>query len=157
MNSGVLDVLAFESVRTRWADGSNKFVNTPANQSLIRGHRFSFEVALDAALDLALLGEPPFDPYLYVHNTNYEIHLPGNASVVPGSYNTDTDFTDPNGYPFAMILPEDWQIPVEEEDLGAAYPQFLEFVTSSGSRNVNWYRNPVKSLIRPLDPSFWRW
>ena len=157
VTSGLLDVLAFESVRTRWSDGSNKFVNTPPGQSLIRGHRFSFEVTLDASLELKLLGEPPFDPYLYVHNTNYEIHLPGNPIANPGSLNTDTDFTDPNGYPFAMILPEDWYIPVEGEDLGAAYPQFLNFVTSGGGSNINWYRNPNQSLTRPLDPTFWRW
>ena len=157
VNSGTLDVLAFESVRTRWADGGNKFVNTPAGQALIRGHRFSFETTLDTALDLAQLGEPPFDPYLYVYNTNYEIHLPGKPNVIPGSSNTNTAFTDPSGYPFAMILPQDWQIPIEEEDLGAAYPQFLDFVTSGGTRNINWYLNPVADKIRPLGPATWRW
>ena len=157
INSGTLDILAFESVRTRWADGGNKFVNTPSDQALIRGHRFSFETTLNSALNLAQLGEPPFDPYLYVYNTNYEIHLPGKANVIPGSNNTDTEFTDPSGYPFAMILPQDWQIPVEEEDLGAAYPQFLNFVISGGTSNINWYRNPVADKIRPLGPATWRW
>ncbi len=160
VNSGKLDVLAFESVRTRWADGGNKFVNSPADQSLIRGHRFSFEVTLDAALDLAQLGEPPFDPYLYVYNTEYEIHLADYPPVLPYSRNNqdgESSFKDANGYPFAMILPEDWRIPVEEEDLGAAYPQFLEFVTSRGSRNTKWYRNPVVDKIRQLLPSTWRW
>ena len=160
VNSGRLDVLAFESVRTRWSDGSNKFVNSPSDQNLIRGHRFSFEVTLDAALGLAQLGEPPFDPYLYVYNTEYEIHLAGFPPVLPYSRNNqdgETSFKDANGYPFAMILPEDWRIPVEEVDLGAAYPQFLNFVTSGGGSNINWYRNPVADKIRQLLPSSWRW
>jgi LruC domain-containing protein len=160
VNSGKLDVLAFESVRTRWADGSNKFVNTPSDQSLIHGHRFSFEVMLDAVLDLAQLGEPPFDPYLYVYNTEYEIHLADFPPVLPYSRNNqdgETSFRDANGYPFAMILPEDWRIPVEEVDLGAAYPQFLNFVTSGGNSNVDWYRNPVVDKIRQLLPATWRW
>jgi hypothetical protein len=115
---------------------------------------------LDAPLDLKQLDKPPFDPYIYVHNTGYEIHLEGKSPALPYSINTLdglTSFTDSNGYPFAMILPEDWLIPVELEDLGAAYPEFVDFVTSNGNNRSNWYLNRAPGLTRPLHPSVWKW
>ena len=162
VNSGELDVLVFERARSLWVDtdGNYKFVNTPSDQALKQGHRFSFTVTLDASIDLKQFDEPPFDPYIYVHNTGYEIHLEGKSPVLSYSINTLeglTSFTDPNGYPFAMILPEDWLIPVELEDLGAAYPDFIDFVSSNGNNHSNWYLNQAPGLTRPLYPSVWKW
>jgi LruC domain-containing protein len=160
VNSGDLDVLAYEKIRSLWVDGSNKFVNTETSQSLIKGHRFSFDITLNTPIGLGQLGTPPFDPYIYVHDTQYEIHRAGQAPVLPYSRNvTDglTSFKDPSGYPFAMILPEDWRTPVELEDLGAAYPDFLNFVTSGGSSNAGWYQTPAPGKTQPLTPSIWRW
>jgi LruC domain-containing protein len=95
-----------------------------------------------------------------VHNTGYEIHLDGRAPIPGYSKNTRDGlggFSDPAGLPFALILPEDWLIPIEFIDLGEAYPQLLAFVSSSGSNNSDWYRNLKAIAVKPVTPDHWKW
>jgi len=158
--NGALDLTPFEHTRQLWADGSETFVNTLRDQSLIRGYRFTFEVTLNGSLMSAEMPAPPYDPYLYVYNTGYEIHLGGRSAVLGYSKNTRDGlnaFSDPAGFPFALILPEDWLIPIEFIDLGEAYPQLLDFVTSSGTTSVDWFRNPKAVAVKPVTPGHWKW
>jgi LruC domain-containing protein len=157
--NGPPDLEIFTSVGTLWRDGSNAFVNTPREQSLIRGHRFTFNLRLNNAIPTSQLPAAPFDPYLFVYNTSYEIHLPGNTAVMTASRNLRdgrTGFTDAAGYPFAMVLPETWQVPVEFTDLGLAYPDFLGFVSGDATKQ-NWYTLPAASRTKATTPSLWKW
>lgn len=54
-----------------------------------------------------------------------------------------TSFVSANGMPWALELPTLWDHPVEQMDLVRAYPEFVDYVTSGGSRNKSWYRNPA--------------
>jgi len=159
--NGALDVEVFSNTATLWTDGGYQFVNTlREQQDLVRGHRFSFSFRLDASLDGASMPAAPFDPYLYVHNTGYEIHLPGKRAVLASSRNTrdgHDSFSDAAGYPFGMVMPESWEVPVEFTDLGIAYPEFLEYVTGSASQGVSWYERPVSGRTKPTRPSLWKW
>jgi len=157
--NGAPDLKIFTSVATLWRDGSNSFVNTPREQSLIRGHRFTFDLRLDNAIPTSQLPAAPFDPYLYVYNTGYEIHLPGKSAILGDSKNVRdgrTTFTDAAGYPFAMVLPQTWQVPVEFMDLGLAYPEFLGFVSGDATKQ-NWYTFPAASRTKANTPSTWKW
>jgi LruC domain-containing protein len=157
---GALDVMPFSRTRNLWIDGSEAFVNTLRDQSLITGHRFELQISLDGSLMGAEMPAPPYDPYLFVYNTDYEIHLPGKAPVRGDSSNQNdglTQFTDGSGYPFAMILPEDWLVPIEFIDLGEAYPDFLDFVISDRTTNTDWYQRPGNNKTKPVDPALWKW
>jgi LruC domain-containing protein len=157
--SGAADLEIFTSVATLWRDGGNPFVNTPRDQSLIPGHRFTFRLNLSAPLPQGQLPAAPFDPYLYVYNSGYEIHLPGKSPVLAGSRNTrdgKTVFTDAAGYPFALILPQDWRAPVEYMDLGLAYPDFIGFVSGDAAKQ-EWYLRPAADRTKATAPSIWRW
>ncbi len=158
--NGALDLKPFGNTLSLWRDGSEDFVNTLRDQTLIRGHRFEFSASLDSALKVAQVPAAPFDPYLYVHNTGYEIHLPGFSPVLPDSANGRdgrTRFTDPNGYPFAMILPEGWLLPIEYIDLGEAYPDFIDFVTSGGTSKLDWHARPGSNRTKSVTPGHWKW
>lgn len=159
--NGALDIEVFADTATLWMVTGFDFVNTLKDQStLVRGHRFSFEFQLNATIAASNMPAAPFDPYLYVHNTGYEIHLPGKAPVLGTSKNTrdgKTSFNDASGYPFALIIPESWEVPVEFIDLGEAYPEFLDYVRGSGSQGVGWYTRPAPQRTKATVPSLWKW
>jgi len=157
---GDIDLLAFPRTRWLWVDASHEEVNTLNAQSLLLGHRFSFSLTLDAPITLAMFDNAPFDPYLYVHDTGFEIHLEGKNPVLPYSRNIEegwTGFTDNQNYPFAQIFPETWQVPIERTDLGEAYPDFINFILSARNQNIQWYNKPDNTRVKPSTPSYWKW
>ena len=157
--TGAADLEVFTSVATLWRDGSGPFVNTPREQTLIRGHRFTFQLNLSAPVPQGQLPAAPFDPYLYVYSTGYEIHLPGRSPVLGGSRNTRDGhavFTDAAGYPFAMVLPHDWQVPVEYTDVGLAYPDLIRYVGGDATKQ-DWYLRPAANRTKSTAPSVWKW
>lgn len=157
--SGAADLEVFTSTATLWRDGVNAFVNTLRDQALIRGHRFTFQLNLNSPLPQGQLPSAPFDPYLYVYNSGYEIHLPGKSPVLGGSRNTRdglTVFSDAAGYPFALVLPNDWQVPVEYTDVGLAYPDLIGFVRGDATKQ-DWYLRPAVGRTKATVPSVWKW
>ena len=104
--------------------------------------------------------QAPFDPYLYVHNTNLEIHLEGKSPVMPVSDNIDkglTSFADENGYPFALVFPENWRFPYEYVDIGEAYPKLLEYIQSNQESDTDWYNYGVESGTTKQEKEDWEW
>jgi LruC domain-containing protein len=102
----------------------------------------------------------PFDPYLYVYDTNLEIHLEGKSPVMPVSDNVSkglTSFVDDNGYPFALVFPEDWRFPNEFVDIGQAYPKLLEYIQSNRQSQKDWYKNGVASDFSKRGKADWAW
>jgi len=157
---GDIDLIAFPQTRWLWVDAAYEEVNTLDKQSLLKGHRFSYIITLDAPIALANIDNAPFDPYLYVHDSGYEIHLEGKSPILPYSRNVDegqTDFTDNNHYPFAQIFPETWQAPIERTDLGEAYPDFIRFSLSERQQYIQWYNMPDNARVKPITPSHWKW
>lgn len=158
--AGDIDITPFERTRQLWVDNPFEFVNTLDEQTLKQGHRFTFDFILDAVIPLTDIESAPFDPYLYVRDTRYEIHLEGKNAVLDYSKNIEqgeTSFVDINNYPFAQVFPESWQIPIERTDLGEAYPDFLNFISSGRNNNIQWYNAPDDTKVKPLHPSIWKW
>ena len=90
----------------------------------------------------------PFDPYIFVLNTTQEIHL----------LEVDPTYQDSSGYPFAMMIPDNWQPPLEYIDTAIAFPQFSEFVSSKGIAALNWYNSSIAEYIVDIpDSSVWAW
>lgn len=159
-NSGPLNMLIFRNTSSLWVDPGHNFVNTERDQSLINGYRFSFHYRPSNPMSMSSMPTPPYDPYLYVYNTQYEIHLEGNSLTHPDSKNAAhglSGFRDASNYPYAMLLPEEWLTPIEYIDLGEAYPEFLEFVRSNGGNKQDWYNRPNSNAIKNNPPSKWKW
>jgi LruC domain-containing protein len=102
----------------------------------------------------------PYDPFLYVWNTSYDIHLVGeqalpsipelpwidsiegpNSGDAMGSYT----FMDGAGYPWALLVPVDWEHPPETVHIEEVYPFFENWRMSDGASDTNWY-------LRKMDP-----
>lgn len=157
--SGSVDLLMFEDTRYIFIDQNYDFVNTLAAQAIKRGPKATFSVTLDTPIATTQLGAAPFDPYLYVHQTGYEIHLPGQAPT-PGSANLRdgyTTFKDGSGLPFSMIVPDGWLPPLEMTDMGLAYPELVTYVNSGGKQKTTWYLNPSPGKIKNMTSGDWSW
>lgn len=155
---GSLDLAMVEGIATIFSDGGSTYVNTFPEQNIQKGPRFEFTVNLDNPVPMNQIGSAPFDPYLYVHDTGYEVHLLGKAPVLSYSRNEldgHSVFKDENGFPFAMIIPDYWEPPLAAEDIGLAYPEFIDFISSQGSRSSNWYMRPQQNRVKVID--FFNW
>ncbi|MCF7915323.1 MAG: LruC domain-containing protein [Spirochaetaceae bacterium] len=94
--------------------------------------------------------DPPYDPYLLVLNTGYDIHMLG-KDPLPNSKNpTETDefkFRHPvNGMPWALNVPMNWEYPAELEHIENLYPAFKYWRESNGEYYPDWY------LMKGIDP-----
>ncbi|MFP4376553.1 MAG: LruC domain-containing protein [Spirochaetales bacterium] len=98
----------------------------------------------------------PYDPYLLVRNTDHnldlDVHLIG-KDPLPDSQNhlypgeIPAGFRDANGYPRALLVPGDWQWPVEQIEgdpkIETAYPNFERWTATLGASDSDWYHYPV--------------
>jgi LruC domain-containing protein len=88
----------------------------------------------------AVLSRPPYNPYIYVHNTTRDIHL---IDREPLSFSTNPDpadrFVDDDGYPWALLVPSVWESPAEAQRIEEAYPRFDNWRISGGSEHGDWY------------------
>ena len=125
--------------------------------------RFSleFDVPQDVAQALpadsglpvaAILSRPPYNPYLFVHNTLHDIHLIGREPLSL-SRNPDDDFVDAEGFPWALLVPTAWESPAEGQRIEEAYPRFENWRVSAGTEHTDWYNypgepwEPVKAIV----------
>ncbi len=157
--SGNLVLPGFTNTLFNFVDPDYPMVNTFINSSFIKGPRFTFTIRLDSPIEISSIQSAPFDPYLYVHDTGYEIHLI-NQPATEGSKNTlenREDFQDINGFPFAMILPDNWKPPYAGINIRTAYPEFTEFISSQGINKKNWYINPDVPSVFGITTGEWKW
>ena len=159
-HQGDLDIIPFEQTRRLWVDSGYETVNTLNEQSFLKGHRFTFTMPLNTPVPLTQLNETPYDPYLYVHDTGYEIHMAGKTAVLGYSRNTldgHAGFTDALNYPYAMVFNENWLIPIERIDLGLAYPNFVDYIQSNNTTSKNWHQYPASDKTKPFNSQAWKW
>jgi len=101
----------------------------------------------------------PYDPYLYIHNTGYDVHLAGKPPL-EGSGNPSLppdfpdEFVDRDGFPRALLVPTTWSPPKELRDIREAYPDFIDWMIDLKAGNFGsgypWYHNPVETLTIDL-------
>lgn len=156
--SGELDLLLAENIAGEFSDGSSTYVNTFHDQAVVEGPRFDFSVVFELPVPFADIEAAPFDPYLYVYDTEYEVHLMGKSPVLRYSRNTQnnlTAFKDENNYPFALVIPDDFAPPLAAIDMGLAYPDYLEYVLSGGTQKTDWFRRPVVERVKKVPFKNW--
>lgn len=114
------DVKIFGSTRTAVGGG---FVNHSASQAP-RQPKWVTEVnvSLSDPEDVSSSlkdGDFNYRPYLHVNNTNQDIDL--------FQVNPNNGMIDRNGYPFGLVVPDDWAWPEERVSINRAYPLFSEY------------------------------
>lgn len=149
--AGSVNATMFSDTRSIFPDAvsSSVFVNTRSSQSYLDGPKAVLSIVLDAPLSPNTIGAAPFDPWIRVRDTNRTVKL----------LEVDPSYTDANGNPFGMLMPNDWRWPYERVAIDAAYPWFREFVSTKGGGSTNWYENPVAGRIFTDFPGahLWAW
>ena len=128
---------------------------------------FSFElhINLNDSTSADSLIAMPYDPFIfatpgYYHGEGlpfqpgrtWEVHLPDhpptekfdqvqlwNLGVDASNPDQGVYFKTANNLPWALLITEEWQWPLERIELLQAYPQFAEFAQSSGKKNAFWH------------------
>ena len=142
VGSGRLRWQAFAATRTILPTTSDLRPqrNTFGDVAPIQGPKATFSVTFDAPVPLSQVSAD--DPWLYVVDTGQSIRLSDR---------------DAKGFPFALKLPSEWRIPLEMTDMGLAYPAFVEFVQSGGTRSADWYARPEPTRVMSWKPLDWAW
>lgn len=115
-------------------------VNTPAASSPIKGPKATFSISFASGLKLTDFGVD--DPWILVRNTATQVHLSDR---------------DSRGYPFALMMPSAWKMPVEYTDMGSAYQTLATFISSSGGQAADWYLHPSANLVKSWTAADWAW
>jgi LruC domain-containing protein len=112
----------------------------------------------EQGVPLSAMPAAPFDPYLYIKNTDYDVHLIG-QSPLPGSrVADDEDYRDAAGFPRALLVPASFMPPKETTSILEAYPEFGLWVDAEGgldpdgNATADWYFSPNPDLVMSITP-----
>ncbi|HMV41736.1 MAG TPA: LruC domain-containing protein [Leptospiraceae bacterium] len=119
--------------------------NTASGQTYTLGKKAELEVILSNPVPKTTLGAVPYDLYIYVINTKYEIHFAGKFKKADGS----DQYLDSNGFPWAVLIPGNWKWPYERVDVRKSYSGFQPWYQSKGTTNLDWYNFPNLSEVFP--------
>ncbi len=89
-----------------------------------------------------ITGDFNYRPYLHVNNTNSDIDL--------YEVNTGDNMISSDGYPFGVLIPDQWQWPTENTSIETVYPYFSEYrawlsgeVETLSYQAEYWYHYPA--------------
>jgi hypothetical protein len=124
------------------------------NTAKALGKKAEFEITFPDGTLNSQVSQAPYDPVLQVIQRDparrYDIHLIGRnpleGSVDPPPADPDLPtFLDGNGYPWGLLVPDDWKHPDETQYIGEAYPLFDAWRSKKGSDFSYWYLYPSET------------
>jgi LruC domain-containing protein len=131
--------------------------NTVPGQTRSDSVNYQMSFTLSNPVALTSFGMGEYNPFIWGvdngHNRGFEIHLPGKHStgladlnlLHTGDDNTTPSsniyYLTPDNLPFAVLIPERFDYPVEKQDITGAYLRFASWAQSGGTVNTNWYQN----------------
>lgn len=117
---------------------------------------FTIVFDIKSGVPLSALPSAPFDPYLYIKNTGYDVHLIDRPPL-PGSKITwDENFRDAAGFPRGLLVPSSFSPPKEVTSILDAYPKFQAWVDAEGGDDADgnptsdWYFFPNPDLVMDI-------
>lgn len=128
--------------------------NTSAQseQAFNLGWSADVEMIMSTPISTDKIVRVPYDTYLYVLNTNKEVHFAGiyddpNAGWFDNTAMETDLYVDENGFPWALLVPGDWHWPYERGDIHRAYEFFDDWYTSAGKNAQDWYLTPTEGKV----------
>ncbi len=137
---------------------------------------FTLNIYFTDGSDRSGVADMPYDPFIFATPNTYhgegitfqpgrkwEVHLPGQAPTeqfdtslygrgVDASLNGSNNYFKTATYlPWALLIVEDWQWPLEQVDIVDAYPAFKTWAESGGTSSETWHQSPTtqKFYVRP--------
>ncbi len=119
------------------------------------GKTADFSLEFKTPQDPAQIDQAPYNPYLYVYNTGYDIHLMGEGAL-PNSRNSGSSFQDSQGFPWALLVPSAWKNPDEGQRIEIPYPRFTLWRQSMGAEFTDWYLHYYDPYVPPVQVALQR-
>lgn len=119
-----------------------------SNTTFAKGKTAKLEVILSSPVSKLVLGPAPYDTFLRVINTGKDIHSAGKFFDASGK----DIYRDSTGFPWALLVPGNFQWPYEATDIRTSYPQFKTWYESLGTADTDWFRNPNTADVFPSTP-----
>jgi len=138
------DLLVFHNTRASLSGFANVYSSGELTEPRLMT---SIDISLNSpelnlAEDTLAGGEFNYRPFLYVMNTRQHIDL--------FEVNPNNGMIDSNGYPFGLMVPVDWQWPLERVNINDAYPHFSEYrawlageINTVSDQAMLWYNYPA--------------
>jgi LruC domain-containing protein len=124
--------------------------NAMSGSSYVPCYSSEIEIIFDQPQPKTKQTSAPYDLYIYVLNTNKEIHFPGLYLRNDGS----DVYLDNDGFPWALLIPTKWNWPLERKYITTGYPCFDEWYVSRGTNFTDWYLRVDSTSQRNLYPYF---
>lgn len=140
---GGIEKMLINNAKTTYLNGSD---------NCVRGKESSFVKATEV-VETFVFTTPiarnqmpvmPYDPFIKCNGVHAnQVHLPFAATTFTGKV------LDDDGFPWAILVPENWYWPYEESGstIFNAYTLFKEWYESQGTKSVNWYLTYVKDKV----------
>ena len=137
--------------------------NADRNCAADQGPTIHFKARFKQALTRQELGSAPYNPFIYIVGDRLrETHLPNHPPTVKHKtwlFGWSNEGSDPaagryyktkdRGLPWAVNLPDEWQQPLEKQQVHLCYPAFVDWVNTSGAAALDWYKTPVAGCVFP--------
>jgi LruC domain-containing protein len=132
--------------------------NTKIGEATSDSVNYAVSFNVTSGPTLSTFGLGIYNPFIW-NNTagfgrGYEIHLPGKTPTTLANtalFGTSSDnssvsasryyVTKPNGLPWAINIPAQFDYPVERADINTAFTKFATWVQSNGATYADWYAN----------------
>ncbi|TMX42879.1 LruC domain-containing protein [Vibrio rotiferianus] len=154
-----------------YASSSCKFFRTQEGCNDNTTFSFTLDIYLNDDVDTSSLQAMPYDPFIFATPNTYhgdgitfqpgrkwEVHLADQSptekfdgnnlfgiGVDASNPSTGTYFKTANNLPWALLIVENWQWPLETVDLVEAYPSFAGYAESGGTQSTSWHQLPQAS------------
>ncbi len=138
------DITLFEQTKLAFTrDAGVTMDNVYPDKLTSRGHKAIFRLQFGTGISPDMIDAIPFDPYLYIYDTGYDVHLIGKPALPESINPVDTaGFRDDKGYPRALLVPSNWSFPIERHLIDKAYDSFSTWRNSMGQAATDWYLYP---------------
>jgi LruC domain-containing protein len=153
-----------DDLRNNW-ESNCPYYRTEANCKDPIMFTFTLHIALNPGTDTSSLMAMPYDPFIfatpgYYHGEEvtfqpgrkWEVHLPDhtpteqfdgvnlfNSGVDASSPEQGVYFKNTDNLPWALLVTDTWQWPLERTDLVNAFPRFANYAETAGAESQNWF------------------
>lgn len=156
-------IIPFDNTYSLFDNVSQGYVNTKEGMPFHQPQNLTTVITFATPQSIDAIGLPPYNPFLIINKERgKEVHLPSyppTSLADPsyfGTFDDDTNlstgkyYKSKNNLPWAMLLPEEFDYPVEKASIVETHLVFGNWVISSGNDYKDWfkdrtgYRNPSK-------------
>lgn len=138
---------------------SNGFINTYIGAAYLTRDTITMNITFTRGLTLSEFGTAPFNPFIIINRTRgREAHLSGYPPTDlvdtryfrTGADNTNTGqsryYKTASGLPWGIGFSESFNYPAEGKAINTVYTNFVNWATSGGSSNANWYKDTANTV-----------